>query len=149
MKLEDEIFNKKIDNNYNKVIVNILFTYGWVGNMLRKELSIFDITTQQYNVLRILRGQYPNPASVNLVKERMLDKMSDASRIIERLVQKELVSRCLNEKDRRVVDILITEKGLQLLDNVNLDQVIELAINNNITNEEAGLLSDLLDKIRG
>lgn len=149
MKLEEEIFNKAFDNNYNKVLVNILFTNGWVSNLLKKELFSFEITMQQYNVLRILRGQYPNHTSVNVVKARMLDKMSDVSRIIERLVQKELLTRCHSRKDRRVADVLITEKGLQLLDSVNLDAVTKSFISKNITDQEAGLLSDLLDKIRG
>lgn len=149
MKLEDEILNKEIENNYHKVLVNILYSYGWVSNMIKKELADFDITMQQYNALRILRGQYPNPTSVSLVKERMLDKMSDASRIIERLLQKELVTRCLSDKDKRVVNILITQKGLELLETVNLDQATEVIINKNITHAEAGLISNLLDKLRG
>ncbi|TAG99775.1 MAG: MarR family transcriptional regulator [Sphingobacteriales bacterium] len=149
MKLEEEIFNKAFDNNYNKVLVNILFTHTWVSNMIKKELLPFEITMQQYNVLRILRGQHPNPATVNLVKERMLDKVSDASRLIERLVQKELLTRCSSRKDRRVADVLITKKGLKLLETVNLDEVTQNKIAINITDEEASLLSDLLDKIRG
>ncbi len=149
MKLEEEIFNKAFANNHSKVLVNIIFTYGWVSNMIKKELRPFEITMQQYNVLRILRGQYPNPTSVNLVKERMLDRMSDASRIIERLVQKELITRGLGRNDRRFAEVLITEKGLQLLQTVNLDEVTQNIISKNITDLEAGLISDLLDKIRG
>lgn len=149
MNLEEEVFNKGFDNNYNKVVINILFTYNWVSNMIKNELCPFEITMQQYNVLRILRGQYPNPTSVNVVKARMLDKMSDASRIIERLVQKELLTRCLSCKDRRVADIFITEKGLQLLETVNLDEVTKNIVARNISANEAGLLSELLDKIRG
>ncbi len=148
MKLEEEIFNKAFESNYNKVLVNILFTYSWVGNLIKKELYPYEITMQQYNVLRILRGQYPNPATVNLVKARMLDKVSDVSRLIERLVQKELLTRCPSRKDRRVADVLITEKGLELLETVNLDEVTQNKIAKNITEEEAGLLSDLLDKLR-
>lgn len=149
MKIEDEIFNKSFKNNYNKIIVNVLFTYGWVSNMIKKQLNSHDITMQQYNALRILKGQYPNPTKVSIVKERMLDKMSDSSRIIDRLVQKELVTRCSSEKDRRIANVLITQKGLQLLEDVNLDENLESIINKNITYNDAGLLSDLLDKVRG
>ena len=149
MDLEKAISSRKFENDYHKAVVNVLYTYGWVTNLLRERLDDYHITLQQYNVLRILRGQYPNPATVNLLKDRMLDKMSDASRIVERLVQKELVTRCTNEKDRRAVDIRISDSGLQLLEKLdqvmNLDQILQ----ENFTAAEAKQLSDLLDKMRG
>ncbi len=76
-------------------------------------LKPFKITTQQYNVLRILRGQHPNPASINLIIERMLDKMSNASRIVDKLVAKKLADRKVCPEDRRMVDVLITDKGIK------------------------------------
>ncbi|RZK63253.1 MAG: MarR family transcriptional regulator, partial [Pedobacter sp.] len=124
-------------------------TYGWLNNHLKTELDKFNITHQQFNILRILRGQHPNPATINILKERMLDKMSDASRIVDRLVQKEFVHRCINKKDRRAADITITKKGLTILEEIQLDINIKELLNNNLTEEEAGLLSDLLDKFRG
>ncbi|MRX46075.1 MarR family winged helix-turn-helix transcriptional regulator [Pedobacter puniceum] len=149
MELEKEIFSKGFDSFYNKSIVNILYTHGWLSNHLKSELDKFNITPQQYNVLRILRGQLPNPATINLLKERMLDKMSDASRIVDRLVQKELVKRSINKKDRRAVDIIITDKGLKLLETIQMEDHVTNILKKNLSEEEAKQLSDLLDKFRG
>src|SRR5690606_9763449 len=111
MELEKEILNRRFESDFNKVVVNIVYTYGWVNNWLKAELDKYNLTLQQYNVLRILRGQRPNPATVNLIKERMLDKMSDASRIVDRLVAKQLVERKVCARDRRAVDITISQAG--------------------------------------
>lgn len=148
MDLEQEI-KTKFENDYHKVIVNTIYTYGWVTDLLRQRLSKHQITMQQFNILRILRGQHPNPATINVLKDRMLDKMSDASRIVERLVQKGLVNRCINQKDRRAVDIIITEKGLDLLK--LLDPVITPldVLKNNLSEDEVHQLNHLLDKLRG
>ena len=148
MELEKEI-QSKFESEYHKVIVNVIFTNGWVSGVLKQTLMKHDITVQQYNILRILRGQYPKPATINLLKERMLDKMSDASRIVDRLVQKHLVVRNVNQKDRRAVDIVIAEKGLQLLKILDpLITPLEL-LKTNLTPEEVRQLNQLLDKMRG
>lgn len=149
MELEKEIFSSKFTSNHQKASVNIVFTYNWLNGLIKTELEKSNITNQQFNILRILRGQYPNPATINILKERMLDKMCDASRIIDRLVQKELVTRCINKKDRRAVDILITEKGLILLDSIHMEEAMNIGLKSNISEKEAKQLSDLLDKFRG
>jgi len=149
MDLEKEIFSTKFVNNYQKASVNIVFTYNWLNNFIKSELDKYEITNQQFNVLRILRGQNPNPATINILKERMLDKMSDASRIVDRLVQKELVTRTTNRKDRRAVDILISKKGLDILDRIQMESIMIENLKNNLSEEEAKQLSDLLDKFRG
>jgi DNA-binding MarR family transcriptional regulator len=131
------------------VIINLIYTYGWITNLLKQKLNRHKITLQQYNILRILRGQHPNPATINLLKERMLDKMSDASRIVERLVQKELVNRCINDKDRRAVDILISPKGLEILQKLDIEMSSREILKKNLSEEDAELLSSLLDKMRG
>ncbi len=148
MKLEEEIHQKKFRNEYHKAFVNIIYTYNWVIEQNFQVVKPFGITLQQYNVLRILRGCSPKPATIKYIKERMLDKMSDASRIVEKLRLKDLVERNICESDRRNVDIFITEKGLKLL--VQLDEKINSIENNmkNISEKEAGTLNDLLDKIR-
>src|SRR5471030_167367 len=115
MRIDDEIQSSKFEDNYHKVAINVDYTYGWLNNFLRPQFEKYNLTNQQFNILRILRGQYPKPATVNLLKERMLDKMSDASRIVDRLVHKGLVSRCTNNKDRRSVDIRISDEGLRIL----------------------------------
>jgi len=149
MEIEKEIQNAKFINNYQKVSVNIVYTYNWLNALLKRELNLHKITNQQFNILRILKGQYPKPATINILKDRMLDKMSDASRIVDRLVQKELVTRCVNDKDRRAVDILISDKGLNLLKNIFLEDLMNNSLQNNISEEEAETLSRLLDKLRG
>lgn len=149
MRIEDEIQSNKFEDNYQKAVINITYTHGWLSNTIRGEFDKFNLTMQQFNILRILRGQYPKPATINLLKERMLDKMSDASRIVDRLVQKELVSRCTNTCDRRAVDIRISEQGLEILSKIDMDFRTKDMISKNLTEEEAGKLSDLLDKLRG
>lgn len=149
MEIEKEIYNKKFEDNHQKVVVNLIYTYGWITNLLRLKLNQHSITLQQYNILRILRGQYPNPATVNILKERMLDKMSDASRIVERLVQKDLVKRCVSNKDRRAVDILISQKGLDILQKLDNEVSLKNLLSKNLSDEEANTLSGLLDKMRG
>jgi len=149
MRIDDEIQSSKFENNYQKAVINISYTYSWVNNQTRSLFEKQNITIQQFNILRILRGQYPNPATINLLKERMVDKMSDASRIVDRLVQKGLVSRCTNTKDRRAVDIRISEEGLKVLAIMDDEFKIKDLLQDNLTEEEAGQLSDLLDKLRG
>jgi DNA-binding MarR family transcriptional regulator len=149
MQIGEEIQSNKFEDNYHKAVINITYTYGWLSNTFRYRFERHNLTQQQFNVLRILRGQYPNPSTINMIKERMLDKMSDASRIVDRLIQKGLVSRCTNNKDRRAVDIRISEAGLETLSKMDEEFKTRDMLKNNLTEEEAGKLSDLLDKLRG
>ena len=148
MEIGKEINSQKFENNLQKSVVNLIYTYGWITNLLGQKLNKYDITLQQYNVMRILRGQYPKPATINLIKVRMLDKMSDASRIVDRLVQKELVDRSINTNDRRAVDILITKKGLGILVKLDAELLLDEILGKDFNNTDAGILSDLLDKMR-
>ena len=129
-------------------MINLLFTYGWAIERIKNFLVSEDITHQQYNILRILRGAHPKPLSTLQIRERMLDKMSDTSRIVDRLVLKELVEKRLCPKDKRLVDVTITEKGQALL--IRLDHASgEMdAVMDNISEKEAEGLSDLLDRLR-
>ncbi|RYY34184.1 MAG: MarR family transcriptional regulator [Sphingobacteriaceae bacterium] len=149
MRIEDEIQSTKFEDNYHKVVINVNYTYGWINNFLRCHFEKNNLTSQQFNILRILRGQHPKPATINLLKERMIDKMSDASRIVDRLVQKGLVTRCTNSRDRRAVDIVISDEGLKILDKMDNEFKTKEFLKQNLTEEEAGQLSDLLDKLRG
>ncbi len=149
MRIDEEIQTTNFEDNYHKVIINIAYTEGWLSNLIRPHFEKYNLTNQQFNILRILRGQYPKPATVNLLKERMIDKMSDASRIVDRLVQKELVSRCTNVKDRRAVDVRISEKGLDILKQMDAEFKIKDLLKSHLTVEEAETLSNLLDKLRG
>lgn len=149
MKLEDEIKQKKFKNDYHKLAVNLIYTHGWLSNHQAEFFKSFDITGAQYNILRILRGQHPNPASINLLKDRMLDKMSDASRLVERLKNKGLVEREICPEDRRKVKVKITDSGIELLKKMDdLEDKFENLFSN-IKSSEAKMLNELLDKIRG
>jgi DNA-binding MarR family transcriptional regulator len=149
MKLEQEISQKKFRNNHHKAIVNLIFTYNWLYEKHSNLLKPYGITIQQFNLLRILRGQYPNPATVKLIKERMLDKMSDASRLVEKLRAKEMVDRNICPKDRRTVDVIITEKGLKLLDEIDKKEKDFNQLLSNLESGEIDQLNILLDKLRG
>ena len=149
MGIEDDIQSTKFEDNFQKVAINIAYTDGWLQNNFRSHFEKYNLTSQQFNVLRILRGQYPKPATINMIKERMLDKMSDASRIVDRLVQKELVSRCTNNTDRRAVDIRISDKGLEILATMDTEFKTSDLLKHNLTEDEASTLSNLLDKMRG
>ncbi|WP_419701464.1 MarR family winged helix-turn-helix transcriptional regulator [Mucilaginibacter sp. NFX135] len=149
MRIDDEIQSSNFEDNYHKAVINIAYTASWLTNAFKCSFDKYNITQQQFNILRILRGQYPKPATINLLKERMVDKMSDASRIVDRLIQKELVSRCTNNKDRRAVDIRISELGLQILEKMDKEFKTKDMLKDHMTEEEAAILSDLLDKLRG
>jgi DNA-binding MarR family transcriptional regulator len=149
MGIEEDIKSTNFEDNYHKAVINLSYTYGWITNLSRPKFEQYNLTQQQFNILRILRGQYPKPATVNLLKERMIDKMSDASRIVDRLVQKGLVSRCTNNKDRRAVDIRISDEGLEILSKMDKEFKTSDMLKDNLTLEEAGQLSELLDKMRG
>ncbi len=130
--------------------LNLIYTFNWIKNQQKLYFSQFDITAQQYNVLRILRGNYPNVYSTSDIRDRMLDKMSDASRIVDRLLLKNLVERKTNRKDKRLVDVRISEKGIKVLS--SMDATIEKHVQKpfeNLTIEEQKTLDQLLDKMRG
>ena len=148
MSLNKDIQQKEFRNEYQKAIVNILYTHNYIVSHMADVFKEFDITRQQYNVLRILRGQYPGYASVNLIKDRMLDKMSDTSRIVERLRLKGLITRTDCISDKRSVEIRISDAGLELLDRMEgpVDE-LEKSLHG-LTEGETILLNSLLDKMR-
>ena len=134
---------------YHRVMVNLIFTSNWMAASQMQMLKPFGLTLQQYNVLRILRGQYPEPVKVSDITERMLDKMSNASRLVDKLLAKNLVLRTECPSDRRAVDVVITDKGLALLDKLDIHQTEwSDKQRSKLTEEEAIYLSQLLDRIR-
>jgi DNA-binding MarR family transcriptional regulator len=149
MKLEEEIKQKRFKSEKHKAIINLMYTGNWVYSVNKAILKNFNLSPEQYNVLRILRGQFPKPSSVMLLNERMLDKMSNVSRIVEKLRIKELVTREECPTDRRQVDITITEKGLQLLETIDKSTEITEEALHNLSEKEAAKLNELLDKVRG
>ena len=148
MKIEEEIKQMRFRNPHQKAIINLIFTYNVLSSRMQDTLRSENITMQQFNILRILRGQYPNPATNNMVKERLLDKNSDVTRIIDRLIREGLVSRMNCEQDRRRVDITITDKGLNLLEKLDAKNDEMDALVHGLSESEAEQVSDLLDKMR-
>ncbi len=138
MGLEEDIKQDKgFRSQRHKAIINIMYTEGWLRNKLSETLKPHDLTSQQYNVLRILRGSKPKPLSTSCIRSRMLDKMSDASRIVDRLEKKCLVEKKACSSDKRLVDVFITKEGLTLLEKIdssvsNMDKLFE-----SISEEEA------------
>ncbi|OQP45657.1 MarR family winged helix-turn-helix transcriptional regulator [Niastella populi] len=147
MSIEKDIQQPKFRNEYHKTVVNLIFTYNWITEKTKQFFEKGDITSQQYNILRILRGA-GKPLSTLQIRQRMLDKMSDTSRIVDRLVKKELVQKVICKTDRRLVDVTITDTGLQLLDRLDSYNEQMDAMLGNLSEEEAKLLNNLLDKIR-
>jgi DNA-binding MarR family transcriptional regulator len=148
MKIEEEIKQFEFKSEYHKMVINILFTSKWIEHHNYEVLKPFNISSQQFNILRILRGQHPNCASMTLLQERMLDKMSNASRLVEKLRLKNLIERKENNEDRRQVRVTITDKGLSLLNELDLVMSQNENVFEHLTMEEATILNRLLDKIR-
>lgn len=148
MSIETDIKQKKFRSPYQRLALNLVYTTNWLEY---KQLEIFkdyDITSQQYNVLRILRGQKSVPIKVSEITERMLDKNSNTSRLVDKLLVKNLAERKSCQNDRRAVDVVITKAGLDLLE--KLDPFVEEWENrfNIISPEDAERISALLDKLR-
>jgi DNA-binding MarR family transcriptional regulator len=149
MKIEEEIQQATFRNAYQKATINLIFTHHWLMNQHKDFFKPFGITNQQYNILRILRGQYPNGISGAEIKNRMLDKNSDVSRLLDRLLIKKLIAKKQSTADKRATVVLITHKGLELLKSIDHHTPEIDGIANALNEKEAIQLSNLLDKIRG
>lgn len=148
MGLEEDIKQTKgFHSERQKAMVNIIYTEAWIRNKIGSTLKPFGLTNQQYNVLRILRGSSPKPLSTSAIRERMLDKMSDASRIVDRLYKKNWVSKVVCPTDKRLVDIVITDEGLEVLDQIDKNQDFAQVFSG-LSESEASDLNRLLDKAR-
>jgi DNA-binding MarR family transcriptional regulator len=147
MTLEKDINQTKFRNEHQKATVNIIYTNNWIMERISKIFDAAGITSQQYNILRILRGA-GKPLSTSQIRQRMLDKMSDSSRIVDRLVLKGMVKKNDCKSDKRLVDIVITAKGLKLLEKIDAYNGRVDSIMMNLSETEAKALNKLLDKIR-
>lgn len=147
MGIEKDINQRKFRNEYQKSIINLIYTYNWMTEQLKKEIETFGLTMQQFNILRILRGS-ETPLSTLQIRERMLDKMSDTSRIVDRLILKGLVKKMTCKTDKRLVDVIITDKGKKLLGQIDEQEEKMDNILNTLSIPEAKTLNKLLDKIR-
>ena len=148
MGIDQDIQQVKFRNPQQKAAINLIYTLSWMREKTKTIFEEEDITAQQFNILRILRGSFPQPLSTLQIRERMLEKMSDTSRIVDRLIAKGLVKKLICKNDRRLVDVLISDKGKKLLERLDVhEEEMDSAIGN-LSEKEANTLSDLLDKIR-
>jgi len=149
MKLEEAIMQTKpFKSESEKLSVNILYTHFWISDRMKTFFAEFGITAKQYNILRILRGA-GKTVSTSYIRERLLNNMSDVSRIVDRMESKGMVFKRTCPNDKRLVDVGLNKKGSDMLNNISdlskkLDNVFK-----NLTEKEAILLNDLLDKLRG
>lgn len=149
IRLEDAIQQKHFPDVHLKMDINIMFTASWLANIKSRALKEFGISWQQFNILRILKGCHPKPASVRYLAERMIDQTSNASRLVDKLVLKKLVDRNVCPEDRRQVEITLTDHGMQEVGRASLE--LEGGVKSylhHLTEEEATQLNALLDKIR-
>ena len=147
MSIDKDIKQDSFKNEHHKVMVNLIFTYNWTTEQLKQLFEEEGLTMQQFNILRILRGSLI-PLSTLQIRERMLDKMSDSSRIVDRLIIKGLVKKLICKTDKRLVDVTITSKGLNILEKLDVQEDKMETIVKALTKSEAKTLNKLLDKIR-
>jgi DNA-binding MarR family transcriptional regulator len=149
MSLEQDIQQAKFSSEHEKAVVNLLFTSSWLHGANAARLKKHDITPEQFNVLRILRGSHPKPLMLADITCRMIDKNSNATRLVEKLRQKGFVKREICENNRRQVDISITDKGMMVLKEIDREEAEWLAKIKTISKQEAHELNRILDKLRG
>ena len=147
MGIQEDINQSKFRNEYQKAGINLIYTFNWVTEQTKNLFEKHGLTAQQFNILRILRGA-GEPLSTLQIRQRMLDKMSDTSRIVDRLIIKGLVKKNISKIDKRLVDVSITEKGKKLLTKLDGHQDEMDAVLSNLSDSEAKMLNKLLDKIR-
>jgi len=147
MSIDKDIKQRVFKSEYQRAIVNLIFTYNWTTEQLKQIFDKQGLTMQQFNILRILRGS-DKPISTLQIRERMLDKMSDTSRIVDRLLLKGLAKKVVCKTDKRLVDVSITEKGKKILQKIDLQEDQMHNIVSSLSEKEAKTLNKLLDKIR-
>jgi len=148
MSIDKDIQQLKFRNPYQKAAINLIYTLSWMREKTKSVFEAEDITPQQFNILRILRGSFPQPLSTLQIRERMLEKMSDTSRIVDRLIAKGFVKKLTCKNDRRLVDVIISDKGKKVLERLDARQDEIDGVLSNLSEKDADILSNLLDKIR-
>ncbi len=148
MRLEDEIKQKAFKDEYQKAIININYTSIWLTSRQNRLLRPYNVSIQQFNILRILRGQYPGAVPLKMLTERMIDKMSNTSRLVEKLRSKGYVNREICSENRRQVDISITERGLQFIEELSVIIDAEIEQFRFVSVEEVKRLNTILDTLR-
>ncbi|MFB3132522.1 MAG: MarR family winged helix-turn-helix transcriptional regulator [Rhodothermales bacterium] len=148
MRIEDAIEVQGFPSKQQKLSINLIYTTSWADVQHQEFFGEYDLTSSQYNVLRILRGHHPNPVTTSTIWQRMIHRNAGASRLVDRLIKKGLAQKSVCETDRRLVDVVITEKGLDVLAQMDAERHRIDEIYARLSEEEIDQLSDLLDKLR-
>ncbi len=148
MKIEEELNQSKFRSNLHKAMVNVMFSNAWLSDRFKGVFKDYQLTAQQYNVLRILRGGYPEAMNPNEIKRVMIDKNPDLTRLCDRLLERGYIDRCVNDTNKRKMNIRINDKGLEILEKIDPLMDAVQSQKYGLSEEEALLLSDLLDKMR-
>ncbi|GAB3826306.1 MarR family winged helix-turn-helix transcriptional regulator [Pontibacter rugosus] len=149
MRIEDEIHQKEFKNDYRRLMANLLFTNNWLNQQMTPFFKELGLTLQQHNVLAILRGQHPEPVCFGDIQNRMVDRNSNVTRLIDKLIEKSYVTRDICQSNRRMIEVRITEKGVEKLQEVDTRFPELFARFENLSPDEAVMASNLLDKLRG
>lgn len=149
MEIEEVLKSKTPMDISKKIILNILHTQNVISDSFNEILKSYDISSEQYNVLRILRGQKGNPANMSLIQERMLARTSNTTRLVDKLLLKNFVTREVCPENRRKIEVLITQQGLDVLKELDPKVIVhEYSFSDNLTLDEINQLNHLLDKYR-
>ncbi|MCS7077298.1 MAG: MarR family transcriptional regulator [Bacteroidia bacterium] len=148
MRIEEAILENRFRSESQKAGINIIYTANWLQNCMQEFLNTYHITPQQYNVLRILKSFYPLSLSTCDIRRRMLDKMSDVSRIVDRLARQGLIVRKVSLSDKRLIDIYLSDEGVALLNKIDKEQNRLEQIMSALSKEELEIINSLLDKLR-
>lgn len=149
MRIEEAIKVKRFPSPQQKLSINLIYTHMWAYDQLQAFFGEYGLTSQQYNILRILRGQYPNGLSTSGILERMMEKNAGVSRLVDRLVKKNLVEKSVSPADKRLVDVTISARGLEIVEAMDRARHRIDEIYSNLEESEIDLLNNLLDKLRG
>ena len=149
MRIEDEIRQREFTDDYRRLLTNLLFTNNWLNQQLMPFFKELGLTLQQHNVLAILRGQHSDPVCFGDIQNRMVDRNSNVTRLIDKLIEKGYVTRDICPSNRRMIEVRITEAGIGKLQQVDDSFPKLFAKLHNLTQEEAVMVSNLLDKLRG
>ncbi|WP_242922170.1 MarR family winged helix-turn-helix transcriptional regulator [Pontibacter liquoris] len=149
MRIEDEIKQKEFKDDYRRLLVNLLFTNNWVNQQVMPFFRRHGLTLQQHNVLGILRGQHPEPVCFGDIQCRMVDRSSNVTRLIDKLIEKGYATRDICQANRRMIEVRLTEKGIRKMQEVDEASAQLYKQFHNLNQEEAVLVSRMLDKLRG
>ncbi|MDO6390964.1 MarR family transcriptional regulator [Pontibacter sp. BT731] len=149
MRIEDEIQQKDFKDDHRRMVINLLFTNNWLNQQFIPFFKQFGLTLQQHNVLSIVRGQHPKPVCFGEMQERMVDRNSNVTRLVDKLIEKGYVTRDICQANRRMIEVRLTPKGTDFLNQIDEQMPAFFQRFHNLTKEEAVLVSQLLDKLRG